>query len=78
MLTTALKCGCGGNIEEGVGCVTYNGSDDHMQDAQHEDFMRAGGMGFGIYFDSFNAMMSMHLQANGLSFDKATTILRGE
>lgn len=73
--TTEKKCGCGGEIEQGVGCLAYSGSDDHQQDAQHEDFMRAGGLGFGVNLDSFDAMMSSHLQANGFTFDEATTVM---
>lgn len=69
------KCECGGEIEQGKGCLSYLGSDDHMRDAQHEDMMRVGGLGFGTQDDSFDAMMSMHLQSNGFSFEETSTIL---
>lgn len=69
------KCDCGGEVEQGKGCLAYLGSDDHMRDAQHEDMMRAGGLGFGIHDDSFDAMMSMHLQSNGFSFEETSEIL---
>lgn len=69
------RCGCGGEVRQGIGCLTYGGSDDHIQDAQHEDFMRRGGLGFGVYHDSFDAMMSMHLQNNGFDFEQASALL---
>lgn len=78
MVEDQKRCGCGGEIKQGAGCLTYNGSDDHQSDAQHEDFMRHYGRGFGscAYPDSFDAMMSMHLQANGLTFDEANELMR--
>lgn len=67
---------CDGPVEQGVGCQKYAGSDDHSSDAQHEDFMRAGGLGFGVHKDSFDAMMAMHLQSDhGLSFEESESIL---
>lgn len=69
------KCECGGEVEQGKGCLSYLGSDDHMQNAQHEDFMRSAGLGFGTQDNSFVAMMSMHLQANGFSFEETSEIL---
>lgn len=76
MNLTPQQCGCGGKIEQGVGCLAYSGSDDHVQDAQHEDVMRTGGMGFRVHADSFNAMMSMHLQSNGLDFKASEAVLQ--
>lgn len=77
-LVEEKKCGCGGEIKQDEGCVKYHGSDAHFQDAQHENMMRAGGLGFGTayYDDSSTAMMSMHLQANGLSPEEASAILQ--
>lgn len=71
------KCECGGEVEQGKGCLTYLGSDDHIQAAQHEDYMRRGGLGFGtlLYDDSFDAMMSMHLQSNGFDFEEVSKLL---
>lgn len=74
-MTVDQKCGCGGEIEKGIGCITYNGSSVHMQDAQHEDFRRSEGLGFDTASDSFDAMMSMHLQANGLTFDQTVEVM---
>lgn len=75
---TAQKCGCGGEIKKGVGCLDYLDSDAHDQDSQHEDMMRARGLGFGIQRNSFDAMMSMHIQANGLEYNEALAILQKE
>lgn len=69
------KCECGGEVEQGKGCLAYAGSDDHIRDAQHEDYMRAGGLGFAVEDDSFDAMMLMHLQGNGFDYDEAVDIL---
>jgi hypothetical protein len=70
------KCECGGEIEQGKGCLTYLGSDDHIRDAQHEDYMRDGGLGFATqYDDSFDAMMLMHLQGNGFDYNEASDLL---
>jgi hypothetical protein len=80
--TTVLPttCGCGGKIEEGVGCVQYLNSDDFDLHTSSEMMMRAGGMGFGqLVFDSADdAMMSMHLQHNGLGPKQAEAILLGD
>lgn len=72
------KCGCGGEIKQGVGCLVYLDSDRHIQDAQHEDFMRAGGRGFGTQYSSLDAMMHLHLQNNGLDWDEASSVLEKE
>lgn len=71
------NCECGGEVEQGKGCLAYLGSDDHIRDAQHEDYMRDGGLGFGVllYDDSFDAMMSMHLQGNGFTFEETSNLL---
>lgn len=70
-----MKCGCGGTIEEGKGCLNYLGSDQHERDNQHETMMRHGGLGFGVFKDVDTATMSMHLQANGLSHEETEEIL---
>lgn len=63
---------CDGQIEQGVGCTKYAGSDEHQEDTSQETFLRSGGLGFGVSLDSGDAMMSMHLQAvHGLSPDEA-------
>lgn len=70
------KCECGGEIKQGAGCLAYLGSDDHTQAAQHEDMMRVGGLGFGVHHeDSYDAMMSMHLQDNGFTYEEAEELL---
>lgn len=67
---------CPGNIEQSLGCAYYSGSDEHQIDAQHEDFMRRGGMGFATHLDSFNACMSAHLQAaHRMPFEEADAIM---
>lgn len=72
------ECGCGGKIKQGAGCLAYLDSDEHVEASAHESMMRAGGLGFGTaYFDdSSDAMMSMHLQANGLEPDAVMAILQ--
>lgn len=72
------KCGCEGEIKQGIGCLAYLDSDEHHQATQHENMMRAGGLGFGTQHSSSDAMMSSHLQANGLSYDEATNVLEKE
>lgn len=68
---------CDGKIEKGIGCIKYSGSDEHTSDAQHEDFMRTGGLGFSTDQDSYDATMSMHLQeSHDLSFDEARETIR--
>jgi len=73
-----MKCGCGGEIKQGVGCLSYNGSEEHDDDIQHERMMRHGGFGFGEHSEPDESMMSAHLQANGLSFETTEEILLGQ
>lgn len=70
-----MKCGCGGDIKDGDGCITYMGSDNHDHDCEQEMFMRAGGLGFGMDMEAGPAMMSAHLQDHGLSFEDIEAIL---
>lgn len=71
-------CGCGGEIEQGVGCLAYLDGDRLETDVLHEGMMRGGGMGFATQYDSHTAMMSAHLQANGLGFEEASAILQNK
>jgi hypothetical protein len=79
-LTVALRalhgmCGCGGFIELGLGCTRYLGSEVHDFDVMSEGMMRSGGLGFGVALDPGEAIMSMHLQTNGLSFERSEAVL---
>lgn len=69
------KCECGGEIEQGKGCLAYLGSEKHDRDANYETIMRTGGYGFTTHNDTHVAMMSVHLQENGFSLEEAEEIL---
>lgn len=77
--TLPAHCGCGGDIIEGVGCQQYSRSEDLNLAVNSETMMRVGGLGFGqSVFDSADtAVMSLHLQQNGLSHQQAEAILLG-
>lgn len=72
---TVRRCGCGGTIEPGKGCLLYLDSEEHVLDTDHEGRMRAGGLGFGVWLDNATAMMSMHLQVNGLKHEETVIVL---
>ena len=74
-LIVSGRCGCGGPIENFVGCLSYYGSEDHLLDTAQEEFMRHAGNGFGFSFDPEDAMMSMHLQAHGMTHETSVVVL---
>lgn len=69
------RCGCGGEIKNGEGCLAYLGSEKHDRDVNYEEIMRAGGYGFTTQDDVAVAMMTVHLQENGFSSDEAAKIV---
>lgn len=76
-----MTSGCAGEIQQGIGCLAYLGSDQHLADAQSEDGRRKPGSGsfggFAVQYDSAKAMMFGHLQgSHNMSFDEATAALK--
>jgi hypothetical protein len=71
------KCGCGGPLEDGRGCLLYYDSEEQLEDEMHEAMMRRGGLGFGTALPIDVAVMSAHLQANGLSYEESEQTLLG-
>ena len=69
------RCGCGGPIQKGLGCLDYLNSEWYDFDVMHETMMRLGGLGFGTQSDPENSMMSMHLQSRGMSYEQSEAIL---
>lgn len=64
------RCGCGGELNEKGYCLIYWDSKDFDLDVSHELTMRAGGLGFGVSLSADDAMMSMHRQAHGATYEE--------
>jgi len=69
------RCGCGGELRQGIGCLSYYLSDAHLDDSAHESFMRSGGLGFGTSTTPERAAMSAHLQDCGMHYNQAWDLI---